>query len=399
MSFREKALKSLRKIHKYYRYRFYFPHLYRKYCREAVHAGKVLFLEMRFEELSHSFHYLRDRLRESGDFELSEAYVRFNIARGKDYTGRVKYALKEIASSRFVFVDDASIILSCIPVREETTVINLWHACGAFKKFGRSTATKIFGDTAEELDRYPNYGNLDLVTVSSPEVIWAYEEAMHLPEGIVQPLGISRTDSFYDQEFVAGRKEKLYKAMPQARDKKVILYAPTFRGRVSSATSPDEIDFVRMKELFGEEYVLVCKLHPFVKEHPPIPEEASDFAMDAEDAGLTIEDLLCCADICISDYSSLVFEYSLFEKPMIFYAFDYDEYCDWRGFYYDYPEFTPGPIVKTQEELFQAIRDCSDHFDPSLVIAFKKRFMDSCDGHATDRIISYMKNKQLNKTI
>lgn len=399
MSFREKIIKSLKKIHKYYRYKYYFPRLYKKYCREAVHADKVLFLEMRFEEVSHSFHFLRDRLKESGEYELSEAFVRFNFARGREYTERVKHALKEIASSRFVFVDDASIILSCIPLRQETTVINLWHACGAFKKFGRSTATKIFGDSADELDRYPNYENLDLVTVSSPEVVWAYEEAMHLPEGIVQPLGISRTDYFYDQDFVESRKAKLYEAMPQARNRKVILYAPTFRGRVSSATSPDEIDFLRMKELFGEEYVLVCKLHPFVKDHPVIPEEASDFAMDAEGTGLTIEDLLCCADICISDYSSLVFEYSLFEKPMIFYAFDYDEYCDWRGFYYDYSEFTPGPIVRTQDELFQAIRDCSDHFDPSLVIAFKKRFMDSCDGHATERIMSYMRKKQLNETI
>lgn len=390
MSFREKTIKWLKKIYKYYRYKIYFPRLYKKYCKEAVHADKVLFLEMRFEELSHSFHYLRDRLKESGDYELSEAYVRFNFARGKDYTQRVKHALKEIASSRFVFVDDSSIILSCIPVRRETTVINLWHACGAFKKFGRSTAAKIFGDSAEELDRYPNYENLDLVTVSSPEVVWAYEEAMHLPEGIVRPLGISRTDYFYDEEFVAGRKAKLYEVMPQARGRKVILYAPTFRGRVSSATSPDEIDFQRMKELFGEEYVLVCKLHPFVKEHPLIPAEASDFALDVEGTGLTIEDLLCCADICISDYSSLVFEYSLFEKPMIFYAYDYDDYCDWRGFYYDYSEFTPGPVVRTQEELFREIRDCGNHFDPSLVHAFRKRFMDSCDGHATERILSYM---------
>ena len=70
------------------------------------------------------------------------------------------------------------------PLREETMAINLWHGCGAFKKFGRSTAELKFGASAATLDKYPNYGNLDVVTVSSPEVIWAYEQAMNLPKGI-----------------------------------------------------------------------------------------------------------------------------------------------------------------------------------------------------------------------
>ena len=250
----------------------------------------------------------------------------------------------------------------------------------------------MFGDNAATLDKYPNYGNLSYVTVSSPEVVWAYEEAMNLPEGIVIPAGISRTDLFYDKEFVNSRKEKLYEVMPLARDKKVILYAPTFRGHVATAESPDEIDFARFSRELSEEYVLVCKHHPFVKEPPVIPEELSSFAMDVTPY-LSIEDLLCCADICISDYSSLVFEYSLFEKPMIFYAYDYDDYCDWRGFYYDYSDFTPGPVVKTEDELLKAIRDVENNFDRQRVIAFKEKFMGSCDGHATERIIELMNKK------
>ncbi len=391
MSIKGKAKKKLREYYKHYRYKNYFPKLYKKYSKEPVIENKVVFVEMRFEELSGSFQYLYNELEKTGQYQLEKAFVRFNFSRGKEYTENVKRTLKQIANAHYVFVDDASLILSSVPIREETKVINLWHACGAFKKWGRSTATKIFGSSAATLDKYPNYGNLDLVTVSSPEVIWAYEEAMNLPKGIVQPIGVSRTDLFYKKEFVESRKEKLYKIMPQAREKKVILYAPTFRGRVSSAKGPDEIDFIKMKELFGDKYVLVCKHHPFVKENPVIPEEASDFAMDVKGTDLTIEDLLCSADICISDYSSLVFEYSLFEKPMIFYAYDYDNYCDWRGFYYDYSEFTPGPIVKNQDELFQAISDCDQNFDRSKVHAFKEKFMGSCDGHATERIIQFMK--------
>lgn len=388
--FKKKFISKLRRIRKHYRYKVYFPKVYSSYCTEPVQENKVLFLEMRFTNLSNSFELIYKALEESGEYDLKCSYVQFNFIRGREFTQRVNEMLKELATAKYVFVDDASLILSSIPLRKETVAINLWHACGAFKKFGRSTAELKFGSSAATLDKYPNYGNLTHVTVSSPEVIWAYEEAMHLPKGIVKATGVSRTDQFYDKEFVESRKQKLYEIMPEAKDKKVILYAPTFRGHVATASSPDRIDFERFCRELGNEYVIVCKHHPFVKNPPIIPEELQHFARDLTKY-LSIEDLLCCADICISDYSSLVFEYSLFEKPMIFYAYDYDNYCDWRGFYYDYSEFTPGPVVQTEDELLNSIKNIDTQFDKQKVIDFKEKFMGSCDGHATERIIALMK--------
>ena len=388
--FKKKFISKLRRIRKHYRYKVYFPKVYSSYCTEPVQENKVLFLEMRFTKLSNSFELIYKALEESGEYDLKCSYVQFNFIRGREFTQRVNEMLKELATAKYVFVDDASLILSSIPLRKETVAINLWHACGAFKKFGRSTAELKFGSSAATLDKYPNYGNLTHVTVSSPEVIWAYEEAMHLPKGIVKATGVSRTDQFYDKEFVESRKQKLYEIMPEAKDKKVILYAPTFRGHVATASSPDRIDFERFCRELGNEYVIVCKHHPFVKHPPIIPEELQHFARDLTKY-LSIEDLLCCADICISDYSSLVFEYSLFEKPMIFYAYDYDNYCDWRGFYYDYSEFTPGPVVQTEDELLNSIKNIDTQFDKQKVIDFKEKFMGSCDGHATERIIALMK--------
>ena len=388
--FKKKFISKLRRIRKHYRYKVYFPKVYSSYCTESVQENKVLFLEMRFTKLSNSFELIYKALEESGEYDLKCSYVQFNFIRGREFTQRVNEMLKELATAKYVFVDDASLILSSIPLRKETVAINLWHACGAFKKFGRSTAELKFGSSAATLDKYPNYGNLTHVTVSSPEVIWAYEEAMHLPKGIVKATGVSRTDQFYDKKFVESRKQKLYEIMPEAKDKKVILYAPTFRGHVATASSPDRIDFERFCRELGNDYVIVCKHHPFVKNPPIIPEELQHFARDLTKY-LSIEDLLCCADICISDYSSLVFEYSLFEKPMIFYAYDYDNYCDWRGFYYDYSEFTPGPVVQTEDELLNSIKNIDTQFDKQKVIDFKEKFMGSCDGHATERIIALMK--------
>ena len=149
-------------------------------------------------------------------------------------------------------------------------------------------------------------------------------------------------------------------------------------------------------ESLHEDYVLVFKHHPIVHKRPEVPQEYSTFARDLSDT-MTIEDLLFVSDICISDYSSLIYEYSLFEKPMIFFAYDLDDYFDWRGFYYNYDELTPGPVYKTNEEMRDYIEHIDERFDREEVRKFKERFMSACDGHATDRIMKMFFEPSLEK--
>ena len=96
------------------------------------------------------------------------------------------------------------------------------------------------------------------------------------------------------------------------------------------------------------------------------PKECQSFAYDVSDA-FVIEELLCVSDLCISDYSSLVFEYSLFERPMLFFAYDFEEYGEWRGFYYDYHELTPGPVVHTTQEIVDYVLHLKERFDRKQV--------------------------------
>ena len=303
------------------------------------------------------------------------------------YLKRSICALREISCAEVVFLSDASDLVSCVKLRPETRVVQLWHACGAFKKWGMSTADLKFGGNREQLLRHPFYENLSLVTVSSPEVVWAYEEAMVLRDspGVVRPLGVSRTDKFFDAAFLDGARGNVRAVVLQTTGKKVLLYAPTFRGRVANAAAPDKLDVAMLKSALGDEWVLLVKHHPFVKHPPVIPTECSDFAFDVS-GQLPINELLCVADACISDYSSLVFEYSLFGRPMVFFAYDKVDYDDWRGFYYDYDELTPGPVVETNEELVDYLLHLDERFDANQVHAFREKFMSSCDGHATDRI-------------
>ncbi|WP_051204925.1 CDP-glycerol glycerophosphotransferase family protein [Butyrivibrio sp. VCD2006] len=356
--------------------------------RAPIEENKVTFMELRLPNLSNNFQLLHKELTEKYDLNVKVHYIRQGFARGKDKYGRIFAFLKDAATSKYIILNEGSDIAGGIKKREGQHIMNTWHGCGAFKKFGRSTRDKIFGDSGKTADRYPGHPDYDLVTVSSPEIVWAYVEAMgkeDKPE-CIKPLGLSRTDVFYDEKFIAQAKENVAKEVPASKDKKILLYAPTFRGRTKWAFSPSELDIGKFYENFHEEYVLLFKHHPITHERPQIPAEYADFAFDVTDS-LSIEDLLCVSDICISDYSSLIFEYSIFERPMVFFAFDLDEYFDWRGFYYDYDELTPGPVFSTNDEMIDYIKHIDERFDRNVVREFRNKFMASCDGNATKRVI------------
>ena len=367
----------------------WYPAVYNRYCKKPVKKNKIVFVEMRIDSLGNSFTYLYETLVKNYDFDIKVHYLRESFVGRRQYRKNCEAMLKDMADAKYVFLSEASNVTSCIKKRPETVMVQLWHACGAFKKFGLSTADSIFGQDRKAHMRHPMYGNYNLVTLSSPEVIWAYSQAMGISEesGILKATGVSRTDIFFDKDAIKSARQELERKFPAAAGKKVILFAPTFRGRIAYARTNDRLDVGKFADAFSDEYVLVTKHHPLVRNLPVLPKELDGkFVYDATNT-MSIESLLMVSDICISDYSSLVFEFALFERPMLFFAYDLDEYFDWRGFYYPYEEMTPGPVCKTNEEMIDWIRDLDKNFDRQQVADFRQKFMASCDGNATRRIM------------
>jgi len=374
------------------------PAAYNSERQQPIQENKVIIIEPRYDFLSNNFQLLYKDLTENYNFDIHIHYLRESFVPREEFKDNCRTMLKDMATAKYVFMNEATRVTSCLDLRPETIITQLWHGCGAFKKFGLSTADLIFGASRKSMERHPFNRNYTNVTVSSPEVIWAYEEAMGLEnqKGIVKATGLSRTDIFFHEEERIKARTKLEQLMPCAKGKKVILFAPTFRGRVATATTPDNLSVEQFAKALGSEYVLLFKHHPVVKERPTISAALDgSFAMDMSNH-MSIEDLLFVSDICISDYSSLIFEYSLFERPMLFFAYDLDEYFDWRGFYYDYDELTPGPICKTNDEMIDYIKNIDTRFDKQQVIDFKNKFMSSCDGNATKRITDLVFGDTLN---
>lgn len=380
--------KLLKRIYHFLTLKILFPWQYKRYSKQPLVRQKVVFIEANLPKLSNSLRFLYQELENAGTYEIHVHYLREAFVGKGAYIRNVMNCLRDAGDAAYIILCEGSRPISCIRPRQEVRIIQLWHGCGAFKKFGFSTTQSLFGGSQNEYLKYSYYRNFDCVTISSPQVAWAYEEAMNLEQGspILQPIGISRTDIFFKEEFINDAFSHLYKRLPMAEGKKVILYAPTFRGSVGNAKTPDALDIGAMARALSDEYVLLIKHHPVVKIRPEISKEhKGSFAVDVSDI-FDIDELLCVSDLCISDYSSLVFEYSLFERPILFFAYDLEDYIDWRGFYYDYEELTPGPVVRTTEEIITCIQNQEEYFESEKIRAFKQKFMSACDGNATARI-------------
>lgn len=369
------------------------PQIYNEKSKEPV-KNTIVFME-RGGKKSPSLNYIYNVVKEKNKYEIKLHELKVNVwPFTAFYLNAAKY-IEDCATAKAIFICTANDLMSYFTLRPETTYIQLWHGCGAFKKVGASTVGKKFGKSAKARAEYPDHTNYSYVTVASPEVSWIFEESMSIDKdsGIIVPTGISRTDEFFDKNYINNCYKKIHEKIPATKDKKIILYAPTFRGEVAKAVSPDFLDVKKFYEALGDEYILIIKHHQSAKTIPEIPEEYKDkFAFDmTRGKGMTINDLMTVADIMITDYSSVVFEYSLFERPMAFLVNDIDEYIDERGLYYDFDEVTPGPLCYSTEELIDYIVNIDERFDKNEVTEFKNKFMSCCDGHSTERILDLIK--------
>lgn len=302
---------------------------------------------------------------------------------------------KYYAQSKCVFLTDNFDPAYAHAPREDSLVVQLWHACGAFKKWGYSTLDLAWGGDKKTMLAFPMHNTYTDVFVSSKEVVPCYAEAFSCDEKIIKPFGTPRTDIFFDKDFVSSSKQKLVKLFPAIGERKIILYAPTFRGNnPDDSFNENRLDFEKLCSALSKDYVLVLKLHPFTAKKFDLTEEEKkkyqNFVFNASNLAGT-DTALCAADILIADYSSLVFEFSLLQKPMLFFAYDLEEYDRDRSFYYDYKSFIPGKLVTDTDEIISAIE--KKDFEVQKIQPFKEKFMSSCNGQSTERIAEYLIEK------
>lgn len=300
---------------------------------------------------------------------------------------RIALRSYRVASSRLVIVDDYFFPIYPVKKRPGVTIVQVWHACGAFKRFGRATLEAEWGADQIFLKWVPIHANYDLTLVSSASIAPIYAEAFgQSVETISAAFGIPRTDALLPSPRRDVDERAVRERLGLRDGRTTILYAPTFRGAdLKGAAAPELLNIAALYRALGSEYRLIVRLHPFVKSAMRIPAEVGDFVVDAS-AEPDVNEVMLAGDILVSDYSSIIFEYALLNRPMAFLAPDLAAYERERGFFFDYRTGVPGPVMEETEQLARWIQ--AKQFDLQRVRAFAATSFDVMDGRATERFVS-----------
>jgi CDP-ribitol ribitolphosphotransferase len=379
-----RAFVFIRRLLRFCLLRVFFPAVYRVGCLRRVDPRLIYFVSTTYSEPPDNFRPLTERLEREG-----YRCVFF----GKAEEGRFRQCLclflffLSYARARALFLTEVCPLADSCRPRNGTDIIQLWHGCGALKKSGDSTAAARWGSDPATFRWFPCHRFYTYACVSSPEVIPHYAEVFRCDPSILQPWGMPRTDFYFRPGVTEQCRRRVLEAFPEIGARKILLYAPTFRGDdLRLARHDDALDYDAMALALGGSCALLLKPHPCAHGRIPAPQPAP-FAFDA--AALPIEVLLCACDLVISDYSSLINEYSLLGRPMLFYAYDLEEYEAARGFYYPYTQFVPGDLARDTGGVIEGVlRNLFEGgFDAERVRVFRQKFMCACDGHSTERIL------------
>ncbi|MBM7543076.1 CDP-glycerol glycerophosphotransferase family protein [Amphibacillus cookii] len=296
-------------------------------------------------------------------------------------------AIYHLATSKVIFLDNYFGCLSVMRFKHNVKCVQLWHAAGAIKKFGLKDPS-IKNRTKSAQKRFYNvYNRFDYVVVGSEKMSNIFKESFNLSNNSIVRTGIPRTDFFFDQEKITKTKVKLLKQYPIAKNKKIILYAPTFRNDDLIQASV-QLDINRLSQELKDSHILILKLHPAVRKHCKFIN--NEFIIDASNA-VNVNEWLTITDILITDYSSIPFEFSILKKPMIFYSYDLKAYQKERGFWEDYRQNVPGPIASNTSDIIRIIKE--NTFDLEKVRLFSEKWNEYSTGDSSQKIIQFIYNQ------
>ena len=269
-----------------------------------------------------------------------------------------------------------------------TFYFNTWHGT-PIKKMGNdiSVSNKSFISK----DKW----NVDVMTSQSKYEADIFSRVFNIDRERFLLCGLPRNDSLANS--TEASKQAMRKKVGLPLDKKIILYAPTFReyerDKKYNVILAPPIDFDKWKKKIGDEYVVLFRAHYEVAKVLNV--EAGDgFIFNVSDYPV-LNDLMIASDMLISDYSSIYFDYSILDRPMICYAYDYEKYVDKRGLYFDIRKELLGGAI-TEDELLYLIRKLPYEKAMNLVRNFRSTYVQNYGNATGDSLDIIYKNIEKN---
>ena len=359
---------------KYLKHKVY-GHLFNLFKAFPVVNNRISFIIDSRESFKGNLDYIKKEFEKRGNFEFSFFY--------KDKLSLSSF--KKLATSKYVFLNDNFFPLAFMNFKRDTKVIQLWHAPGASKKFGGSVASP------DEIEMLLKIGeNTDYLISSSKNIEDYYSEAFQIDKEKIKALGLPRLDYYFENHDLNKIKSDFCKKYNVESNKKIILYAPTFRDEKKYNNVLNFLDLKKFNDVLGDEYVLALRLHPKIRDFYDDAIESSENYIDCSNYP-SEQELMMISDVLITDYSSIMIEFAILDKPILFFVYDLDNYLSTeRGFYYDFKKTVPGKLVYNSDELIDAINN--EDFDKDKMTSFVKTQFDVIDGKSSKRVVDFLLN-------
>ena len=298
--------------------------------------------------------------------------------------GKLAYALRLVRgmyllrTSRLVVVDNAYLPVHVAPHGRATQVVQVWHAEGALKRFGMDAVHPPQEPEGTFLHRH-----YDCVVTSGEASRVAWSRALRTPLERVLALGSPRTDFFFDRTAMAEARSAILAAYPALAGRRVILYAPTFRGRGRAKRPSMGLDGARLRAALPPSDALVLKTHPNL-DRRLVSTDGFDVVVDYR---LDLNEILTATDVLVTDYSSSIFDAALLRLRLLLLVDDLEAYARDPGLYVDYATEMIGTQVTDMDNAIQALLE--DRFDLAPYDEFIARHLGASDGHASARFVEH----------
>ena len=335
-------------------------------------------------ELSGNLKAIDERLKYRGldkEYHISYYFNKNKVRKLSRFTERIKQ-IKLISKQNFIFVDDVSPTFYQFNLDPKVILVQVWHAGGGFKAVGYAR----FGKNGTPYPFRSFHRKYTHAICPSENLAEVFQEMFGISEEKMVPTGMPRADGFLNEIKMEEYTNYFYKENPQMINKKIILFAPTFRGNGETEATYDFdiVDLDRIFDFCGEEYVFIIKMHPFIKASFEIPERVRSRIFNFSKES-NINDLFYVTDLLITDYSSCYYEFALLNKPMLFFTYDRVLYELTRGVYQDVKLSAPGKVCDSFEELVEAL--INKDYEYWKVAEFIKNNFGDTDKNASDEVI------------
>ncbi|MCL2115477.1 MAG: CDP-glycerol glycerophosphotransferase family protein [Methanobrevibacter sp.] len=344
----------------------------------------------------YSFNYFKSKDPDLFCKKITQNTYDFNIDRKliKKLVNFFIFTPFHVASSKIILLDNIFLPFAYTKFKKSVAVVQLWHGTGTMKKFVLDSEKGILKKLANKSSSKQTH-----LIVGSNKMIPTYKSAFGLESKNIFPIGSPRTDFFFNEDYIQTKKSEFYTLFPELSNKKVILYAPTFRDESFKKKFKNKklnlddslnlnLEIFNLLKYLNDEYVLVLRLHPSISKNFSMDNLKLDYSFKKRIYDFStfnsLNSLLLISDCLITDYSSIIFEYSLMNKKMIFYPYDLKDFEKHsRGLYFNYEQFVPGDIVMETTDISKKIVEKSNG---SKIEMFKDKYMKECNGNSAKNL-------------